>query len=63
MRTNIDIDKKLMNRARSLSKARSKRETVEIALKNYIVLQERKKLLNLFGKVNWEGSLKEMRAS
>ncbi len=63
MRTNIDIDKKLMTRARSLSKARSKRETVEIALKNYIVLQERKKLLNLFGKVNWEGNLKEMRAS
>jgi len=63
MRTNIDIDKKLMTRARSLSKASSKRETVEIALKHYIVLQERKKLLNLFGKVNWEGNLKEMRAS
>lgn len=63
MRTNIEIDDKLINKAKELSKSKSKKETVEIALRNYITLKERKNLLSLFGKVKWEGNLHEMRKS
>ncbi len=62
MRTNIDIDNKLINEAKKISKAKTKKETVEIALRSYIKSQDRKKILDLFGKVKWEGNLKQMRS-
>lgn len=62
MRTNIDIDDKLLSDAMKYSKLKSKRETVNHALDEYIKLQKRKKLLTLRGKVKWEGNLDEMRS-
>lgn len=61
MRTNIDIDDKLMKEAMKLSKAKSKKELVNHALEELIRLNKRKKMLTLFGKVKWEGNLDEMR--
>ena len=62
MRTNIEIDNKLINEARKISKVKTKKEIVDIALRNYIKTQNRKKLLDQFGKVKWEGNLKQMRS-
>ena len=61
MRTNIELDDALINEVKNLSKSKSKRETVERALLNYLKLLKRKQLLALRGKVIWEGNLDEMR--
>ena len=61
MRTNIDIDDKLMREAMKISKVKSKKELVNHALEELIRLDKRKKMLSLFGRVKWEGNLNEMR--
>mgnify|MGYP001553480046 FL=1 len=62
MRTNIELDDMLVQQAIKLSKLRTKKEVVHEALKNYISWMKKKQLLDLRGKVGWEGSLKEMRS-
>ncbi len=61
MRTNIEIDDKLMKEAMKISKSKSKKELVNHALEELIRLIEEKKCYSLFGKVKWEGDLDEMR--
>jgi Arc/MetJ family transcription regulator len=61
MRTNIDIDDKLLEDAIKWTGFKSKKETVNHALEELIKLEKRKKLLSLRGKVKWEGNLDEMR--
>lgn len=62
MRTNIDIEDKLMAAAMKAGGYRTKKETVEAGLR---ILAQRKRaysaLLALSGKLNWEGDLREMR--
>jgi Arc/MetJ family transcription regulator len=62
MRTNIDIDNNLLNRVLELSRAKTKKEAVENALKEYLRILSQKELLSLRGKVKWEGDLDEMRS-
>ena len=62
MRTNIELDDALMLQALKLSKIKTKREVVQEALKNYVAWMEKKQLLDLKGKVKWEGNLKDMRS-
>ena len=54
MRTNIEIDDKLMKAAMKASGKKTKRETVEEALKSYLHSKERPKMLDLFGKLDWD---------
>lgn len=61
MRTNIEIDKNLMEEARSLAGAKTMRETVDLALKQLVDRHKRMGVLELAGKVKWEGDLAEMR--
>lgn len=61
MRTNIDINDKLMKRAQELSRIKTKKEVVEQALENFIKELQRRDMLNLRGKVQWDGDLDEMR--
>lgn len=61
MRTNIEIDDQLMQKAMKLSKAKTKKDTVEEALKTLIQVEQQKKMLGLIGTVVWEGNLAEMR--
>ena len=61
MRTNIEIDDKLLKEAMKISKVKSKKDLVNHALEELIRLNKRKKMLSLFGKVKWEGNLDEMR--
>ena len=62
MRTNIDIDDKLLKEAMKYVKLSSKKDLVNYALDELIRLEKRKKLMLLKGKIKWEGNLDEMRA-
>lgn len=61
MRTNIVIDDELMEAAMKASAATTKREVVEEALRTFVNLRAQAKILDLFGKVEWEGDIDEMR--
>lgn len=61
MQIDIDLNNKLIEKAKALSNAKSKKEVVHSALKNYIKLLQRKRLISLKGNVKWEGDLKQMR--
>lgn len=61
MRTNIEIDDKLMDEARRASGLRTKRATVEEALKLLVQTKKQAGIRKLRGKLQWEGSLDEMR--
>jgi len=59
MRTTLTIDEKLLEEAKSLSGARSKKEAVEKALVEFIKRKKAKGLFDLEGKVELSFSLKE----
>jgi len=62
MRTNIEIDDKVMREAQRLIGAQTKRETVDTALRELVARHHRIGVLDLRGKVRWEGDLEESRA-
>lgn len=62
MRTNIEIDDAVLEEARRLCGARTKRETVDIALRELVAGYRRSGLLKLRGKVRWEGDLERSRS-
>jgi Arc/MetJ family transcription regulator len=51
MRTNIEIDDKLMARAQKLTNIKTKKILVDNALRLYVTVENQKKLLELWGKV------------
>ena len=61
MRTNIVIDDELMDRAMQLTGITTKRGVVDEALHVLIRTTEQKGILELRGKIHWEGDLDEMR--
>jgi Arc/MetJ family transcription regulator len=61
MRTNIEIDDKLMTQALRLSGLKTKRAVVEAGLRILIRLKRQEDILHLAGKVQWEGNLDESR--
>lgn len=61
MRTNIDIDDGLMERAQKAIGLGTKKATVEAGLRALIRLKEQEEILGLAGKVRWEGNLEEGR--
>ena len=63
VRTNIVIDDELLAEAQRLCGAPTKRATVEFALQEVVRRRERRKVLDLRGKVEWEGDLGKSRRS
>lgn len=61
MKTNIEVDDALVNEAKKLSRAKTKKQVVEQALHHYIESLSRKQMLQLRGQVQWEGDLDLMR--
>lgn len=61
MRTNIDIDDRLMREAMRSSGARTKRAVVEEALRLLIQTRSQSGIRRLRGKVSWEGDLNTSR--
>lgn len=54
MATNLSIDPELIERALALSGERTKKAAVTKALQEFIARREQKRLLELFGKLEWD---------
>lgn len=61
MRTNIDIDDRLMEEAMKSSGLRTKRAAVEEGLRLLIQTRAQASIRKLRGKVKWEGELQRSR--
>ncbi|MBI2264959.1 MAG: type II toxin-antitoxin system VapB family antitoxin [Armatimonadetes bacterium] len=56
MPTNLAIDEKLLNLALRLSGKKTKKDTVNEALREYIQRRKQKDILKLFGKIEIDAS-------
>ena len=61
MRTNIEIDDKLLEEVMIYTGMKSKKDIVNHALEEFLKMQKRQGLKALQGKVKWEGDLEKMR--
>lgn len=61
MRTNIDIDDEVLREAQRLVGTRTKRETVDLALRELVARHRQIGVLDLRGRVRWEGNLADSR--
>jgi Arc/MetJ family transcription regulator len=61
MRTNIEIDDKLMKDALKATGVKTKKEAVELGLKTLVRLRAQERARDLRGKITWEGNLDEQR--
>ena len=61
MRTNIVLDDEIMKSALKIGGFKTKKATIENALKLFIQIKGQKKIKELRGKIKWEGNLEEMR--
>jgi Arc/MetJ family transcription regulator len=62
MRTNIEIDEKLMDEILQKTSIKTKKEAVDTALREFLRKIKLQELADLEGKVKWEGNLEEMRS-
>lgn len=53
MATNLALDDKLVEEAKRLGKHRTKREAVNEAIAEYVARRKRRKILDLFGTMEW----------
>lgn len=63
MRTNIDIDDKLMEDVLKATGLRTKKDAVELGLRTLIRLKNQENIRNFRGKLKWIGDLEDMRAN
>lgn len=61
MRTNIEIDDKLMADTLVATGLKTKREAVELGLKTVLKLKRQEEFRQFRGKLEWQGDLDEMR--
>jgi len=54
MATNLALDDKLVAEAKRLGKHRTKRDAVNEAIAEYVARRRRRKVLDLFGKMDWD---------
>jgi Arc/MetJ family transcription regulator len=63
MRTNIEIDDKLMDDVLKATGLRTKKDAVELGLKTLIKLKKQENIRNFRGKLKWTGDLDDMRTN
>ena len=61
MRTNVEIDDAVMAEVQRLTGVKTKREAVDRALRELVARHRRLGILDLRGKVHWEGDLDQSR--
>ena len=61
VRTNIVLDRSLVEAGLKATGLKTRRELVDFALRELLRHNQQKRLLSLKGKINWEGDLAEMR--
>lgn len=63
MRTNIDLDEIAVTRGMQLSGLKTKKDLVNLALREFVRRKDQKQVLALQGKIHWLGDLNAMRGS
>ena len=63
MRTNLEIDDKLMQEALRLTGLKTKREAVEAGLRTLLRLRQQEEIRRYRGKLDWQGDLNAMRTN
>ena len=63
MRTNIEINDKLMKEVLKVTGAKTKKEAVELGLKTLIQLKKQENIKRFRGALKWSGNLDEMRSA
>lgn len=63
MRTNIEIDDAVLAEVQRLTGVSTKREAVDLALHELVARHRRLGILDLRGKVHWDGDLDQSRRS
>ncbi len=61
MRTNIEIDDRLMNDVLKATGLKTKKDAVELGLKTLIRLKKQENIKKFRGKLKWSGDLDDMR--
>jgi len=61
MRTNIELNDRLIQRARKLTGLKTKKAIVDEALRTLIRMYQQRKVRGLRGKLEWQGDLNHMR--
>ena len=60
-RTNIDLDERLIRKARKLTRLKTKRQIVDKALELLVRSESRKGILQYYGSGVWKGDLRASR--
>jgi len=62
MRTNIEIDDKLMNDVLKATGLKTKKDVVELGLRTLIRLKKQERIRDFRGQLKWTGDLDDMRS-
>jgi Arc/MetJ family transcription regulator len=60
-RTNVVLDDRLVAEAKKLAGEKTARETIDLALREFVARRKRRDILAWEGKVHWEGDLDRIR--
>lgn len=63
LRTNIVLDKRLVENGLQMTGLKTRKELVDLALRELVRHHQQRKLLELQGTINWEGDLEDMRSA
>ena len=63
VRTNIELNDRLVNEAMKLTNKKTKKELVNFALEELVRKTKRKSILKIEGRIGWVGDLGETRKS
>ncbi len=63
MKTTIDLEQELIEEVISLGGFHSTGDAISTALSEYAKMLKRRRALNLYGTVEWQGNLSELRSS
>ena len=60
-RTNIVLDEKLVEKGKKATGLKTSKAVVDFALKQLVRHSNQRRILDLFGSIDWEGDLSKMR--
>jgi Arc/MetJ family transcription regulator len=61
-RTNIVLNEKLVEKGKKVTGLKTSKSVVDFALKELIRRSNQRQILRLFGSVDWDGNLSQMRS-
>ena len=61
-RTNIVLDEKLVEKGKKVTGLKTSKSVIDFALKELIRHSNQRRILDLFGSIDWDGDLSKMRS-